>query len=122
MALAYILNTIRVNAQTTWSLATNQDPHKTNSYVFGMLLAGALFMPHIVNWPLNGLQAQIQQKISFILHWPVGRFGYDPSQPAIATGAIAVAGAVAAAGATKVQGAGAVAKRTMTRFRQHQDQ
>ena len=73
VALAYILDTIRVNSQTIWSLATNQDPRKTNSYIFGILLARALLMPLIENRPIVGLQGAIQQKMSFMLKRPVGR-------------------------------------------------
>ena len=110
---AYILDTIRVNVQTIWSLATNQEPRYTNSFVFGIQLALALLLPLIENRPLVGLQGPIQCKMSFMLKRPVGRFGYDPGQPAIAA-----AGAAAAAGTAAVQGAAAATRRSLTRFRQ----
>ena len=52
-AFAYILDTIRVNAQTLFSINANIDPRKTNSFSFGWELVQQLVKPHIVSRKAN---------------------------------------------------------------------
>lgn len=46
-ALAYILDTARVNSQTIYSIANNLDPRKSSSLSFGWNLVKALCNPQI---------------------------------------------------------------------------
>ena len=93
---AYILDTARCNAQTICALQKKWIPRNTKSFEFGIYLAKSLVTPAIESRSLNGLQARICMKMSFMLDRQVGRFG--GSGRGRASGAVgAVQGAVAAA-------------------------
>jgi len=59
----YLLDTVRVNANTVHALADNQVPTKSNAFQFGMKLAESLVMPYIQGRSRIGLQRSILTKI-----------------------------------------------------------
>ena len=71
-AFAYILDTMRVNAQTLFSFKENINPRDMNSFSFGWELVLQLVKPHIISRKnsCNGLQSNIMKKISFFLNEP----------------------------------------------------
>ena len=62
VVLCYILDTIRVNAQTIYALNKGIDPKKLDSFEFLMDLARDLVLPQMKNKPLDGLQSIILKK------------------------------------------------------------
>lgn len=59
-AFYYLLDTVRVNASTVFSLANKIDPKKTDSFEFGSNLAYQLIMPFLQKRPVNGIQTAVQ--------------------------------------------------------------
>jgi hypothetical protein len=66
-AIAYVLDTARVNAGTVWQMNKNENPRAIISFDFALELAMGLVKPHIQARPRNGLTKAIQKKIDFIL-------------------------------------------------------
>ena len=58
IAFYYLLDIIRINCQTLWSLNHQKNPRKTDSRTFGLDLARALFIPAIRNRSLHGLSTR----------------------------------------------------------------
>jgi len=58
IAFYYLLDIIRINCQTLWSLNYQKNPRKTDSRTFGLDLARALFIPAIRNRSLHGLSTR----------------------------------------------------------------
>ena len=59
----YLLDTVRVNANTVYALVKNEIPTKSNAFQFGMELAESLVMPCIRSRSKIGLQKSILTKI-----------------------------------------------------------
>ena len=110
VVLSYILDTIRIDAQTIASILRGWDPRKLDSFEFGIQLSKEMVMPYIESRSLNRLQGAIQRRMSFIQQRQVGCFGYEPCQPVAA---------IAAGAATVAQGAAARARKSVTSFAQH---
>ena len=66
VAFSYLLDTVRINACTLFSLANNDDPTKKNAFDFGYALAKQLVMPHIQRRNRNGLTSDIILKIQLV--------------------------------------------------------
>ena len=64
VALAYLLDTIRVNSSTLLAMNDGKDPKSINSFNFGFELATDLVMPHIDRRSRQGLSLSVLQKIS----------------------------------------------------------
>ena len=59
VALAYILDTIRVNSSTVVTLNSNSNPKPTDNFRFGYELATQLLMPHIQRRSRHGLSSEV---------------------------------------------------------------
>lgn len=72
-SFSYILDTIRVNSQTIYSLNNGMDPRKVNSFKFGWELAKELVKPFIElrRNETKNLKSHILKKINYILGEPV---------------------------------------------------
>ena len=67
---SYILDTMRVNTQTIFSLNKGDDPRKTNSFEFCWELVLALVKPHFTSRRENnaGLSNSVSKKMNLILN------------------------------------------------------
>ena len=63
----YILDTIRVNSQTIFTLLKGETPGKTQSIDVGFQLVMSLTRPHMERRPLQGLQTSVINKIKMYL-------------------------------------------------------
>ena len=78
-ALAYVLDTCRVNASTLYSMNQGTDPRKQDSFEFGMKLVMSLVRPYIEMSSRYGLSTEIQAKIKFVLGEPASLLHADSS-------------------------------------------
>ena len=62
VAFSYLLDTVRVNASTVWSLLNDKEPSNMNSFGFGYTLTEQLDMPAIIRRNKNGLSSSIVKK------------------------------------------------------------
>ena len=67
IAFCYILDPVRVNAETVWCLSQNREPQKCNTHQFAWKLASALVKPFMEQRDLNGLSKSIVANINNIL-------------------------------------------------------
>ena len=64
VSLAYLLNTVHVNACSVYAINNGLDPKKQNSFDFGLQLAKSLVIPQIIRRQRNEFTSVILRKIS----------------------------------------------------------
>uniref|UniRef100_A0A2P2I3U3 PiggyBac transposable element-derived protein 3 n=1 Tax=Hirondellea gigas TaxID=1518452 RepID=A0A2P2I3U3_9CRUS len=70
-AFSYMLDTMRVNAQTIFSMNNGVHPQKTKSFEFGMEIVKSLITPHLITRKsLPGMRRSTISKINLFLNVP----------------------------------------------------
>jgi hypothetical protein len=70
-AFSYMLDTMRVNAQTIFSMNNGVHPRKTKSFEFGMEIVKFLITPHLITRKtLPGMRRSTISKINMVLNIP----------------------------------------------------